>query len=56
MYETEYMTLELIAQYCYTGTTETVQTSKVRCSNGEGHNGKVLKIKMIKVRTNCSTE
>ena len=48
--------LSLLAQYCYTGTAETVQTSIVACSNGEGHNGEVLKIKMIRIRTKCSTE
>ena len=45
-----------MAKYCYSGTTETVQTSVVIGSANEGHNGEVLKIKMIKIRTKCSTE
>ena len=56
MYETENRSLELMAQYCYSGTTETVETSIVTCSNNEGHIGDVLKIKMIKKRTKCSNE
>ena len=28
----------------------------VTCSNNEGHNGDVLKIKMIKIRTKCFNE
>ena len=42
--------------YCYTGTTETILTFTVTCSNDEGHNGEVLEIKMIKIITKCSTE
>ena len=40
--------LSWLAQYCYTRTTKTVSTSIVTCFNDEGHNGEVLKIKMIK--------
>ena len=54
MYETDYTALELMAQYCYSWTTETVWTSIVTCSNNEGHNGEVWKIKMIKIRTKSS--
>ena len=56
MYETEYRSLELMAQYCYSGTTGTVWTSVVTCSNNEGHSGDVLTIKMINIRTKCSYE
>ena len=56
MYETEYRTHELIGPNGHTGTTETVYVSTVIFSNDEGQNGEVLKIKMIKTRTKCSTE
>ena len=45
-----------LAQYWHTGTTETVKASTVTCSDDEGHNGEVLKIKIIKIRTKCFTE
>ena len=48
--------LRWLAQYCYTGITETFQSSTFICSNGKGHNGEVFKIQMIKIRTKWSTE
>ena len=48
--------LNWLALYCHTGTTESVLASTVTCSNDEWHNGDVSKIKMIKMRTKCSTE
>ena len=52
MYETEYRTPELIGPVL----SYRDNSSTVTYSNDEGHNGEVLKIKMIKIRTKCSTE
>ena len=48
--------LSCLALYCHTETTKTVSASTVTCSNDEGQNGEDLKIKMINIRTKCSTE